>query len=155
MSENEGTGSNDWQGYSLTKGHIVDKNREDFVVSVPRRGTYNGAVSTGCFQSNNFNCFLSQVNIVSNDRSLDIINVQLQGVQVGLLAICRMNYDNTCDFIQVGEYYGFSLATVDLNGDGYDELLVGAPMYSIRGVPEVGQVYVYRNLGVSLLAIEP
>ena len=47
------------------------------------------------------------------------------------------------------------MATVDLNGDGYDELLVGAPMYSIRGVPEVGQVYVYRNLGVSLLAIEP
>ena len=59
MSQNEGTGSNDWQGYSLTKGHIVDKNREDFVVSVPRRGNYVGAVSTGYFQSSYFYCSFS------------------------------------------------------------------------------------------------
>ena len=45
----------------------------------------------------------------------------------------------------MGEYYGFSLAAVDLNGDGLDELLVGAPMYSPTGSPEAGQVYVYQN----------
>ena len=51
----------------------------------------------------------------------------------------------------MGEYYGFSLVTVDLTGDGYDELLVGAPMYSTSTNPEVGRVYVYRNTGVSLI----
>ena len=49
----------------------------------------------------------------------------------------------------MGEYYGFSLATADLNGDGYDELIVGAPMYSIRGVPETGRIYIYLNTQVS------
>ena len=42
------------------------------------------------------------------------------------------------------------MAAVDLNGDGFDELLVGAPMYSRTGTPEAGRVYVYRNVGVSL-----
>ena len=51
----------------------------------------------------------------------------------------------------MGEYYGFSLVTVDLTGDGYDELIVGAPMYSTSTNPEVGRVYVYRNTGVSLI----
>ena len=50
----------------------------------------------------------------------------------------------------MGEYYGFSLVAVDLTGDGYDELIVGAPMYSTSTNPEVGRVYVYRNTGVSL-----
>lgn len=53
----------------------------------------------------------------------------------------------------MGEYYGFSLATADLNGDNYDELIVGAPMYSIRGVPETGRVYIYRNNQVSPSAL--
>ena len=50
----------------------------------------------------------------------------------------------------MGEYYGFSLVAVDLTGDGYDELIVGAPMYSTSTNPEVGRVYVYTNTGVSL-----
>ncbi len=49
----------------------------------------------------------------------------------------------------MGEYFGFSLAAADLNGDGFDELLVGAPMYSPTGVPEAGQVYLYKNNNVS------
>ena len=40
----EGTGGYAWQGYALTKGHIVDTVREDFIVSVPRRNIYKGIV---------------------------------------------------------------------------------------------------------------
>ncbi|XP_065889925.1 uncharacterized protein [Dysidea avara] len=50
---------------------------------------------------------------------------------------------------QVGSGFGFSLATADLNNDGFDELLVGAPFFS-SGPPEVGRVYVYRNIAGSL-----
>lgn len=50
---------------------------------------------------------------------------------------------------QLGEYYGYSIVAADLTGDGFDELLVGAPMYSTANDPEVGRVFVYRNSGVS------
>ena len=46
-------------------------------------------------------------------------------------------------------YFGFSLLTVDLNGDGLDELLVSAPIYSLPGQTEIGQVHVFTNDGVS------
>ena len=48
-------------------------------------------------------------------------------------------------------YFGFSLLAVDLNGDGLDELLVSAPMYSLPGQTEIGQVHVYTNNGVSCI----
>ena len=41
------------------------------------------------------------------------------------------------------------MLAVDLNGDGLDELLVSAPMYSLPGQTEIGQVHVYPNDGVS------
>ncbi|XP_046750568.1 integrin alpha-PS5-like [Diprion similis] len=41
---------------------------------------------------------------------------------------------------QAGEYYGYALASCDVNGDGRDELLVGAPQWT-RDVDE-GRVYV-------------
>lgn len=51
---------------------------------------------------------------------------------------------------QLGEYYGASIASVDLNRDFFDELLVGAPQHSFG--PELssksgdeGKVYVYLN----------
>ena len=45
MDEGQGTTPNGWQGYSMTKGHITDANREDFIVSVTRTLTYIGTVS--------------------------------------------------------------------------------------------------------------
>lgn len=50
---------------------------------------------------------------------------------------------------QFGSYFGYALATLDLNGDGYDELLVGAPFYT----PEVksGQSMTIYNTGCVLI----
>ena len=31
---------------------------------------------------------------------------------------------------QSGEYFGASLASADMNGDGVDEIIVGAPLYA-------------------------
>ena len=71
--------------------------------------------------------------------------------------------------LQMGEYFGFSLLAIDLNGDeyahsyiltciaimilfymyarySYDELLVGAPLFRISSTePEIGRIFLYRN----------
>eukprot|EP00095_Tigriopus_kingsejongensis_P007065 snap_masked-scaffold1121_size61474-processed-gene-0.4 protein:Tk07065 transcript:snap_masked-scaffold1121_size61474-processed-gene-0.4-mRNA-1 annotation:"hypothetical protein DAPPUDRAFT_60396" len=40
--------------------------------------------------------------------------------------------------------FGYALATVDLNGDGWDDLIVGAPFYSDK-IGAGGAIYVYPN----------
>ncbi|XP_016343161.1 integrin alpha-3-like [Sinocyclocheilus anshuiensis] len=46
---------------------------------------------------------------------------------------------------QVGSYFGCSVAIVDLNNDGWKDLIVGAPFYFDRRKDEGGAVYVYMN----------
>ncbi|XP_037400807.1 integrin alpha-3 isoform X1 [Pygocentrus nattereri] len=46
---------------------------------------------------------------------------------------------------QVGSYFGNSIAIVDLNNDGWKELIVGAPFYFDRKKEEGGAVYVFMN----------
>jgi integrin alpha 9 len=45
----------------------------------------------------------------------------------------------------MGSYFGSSLCAVDLNRDGFSDLLVGAPMFS--EIRDEGQVTVYINRG--------
>ena len=49
---------------------------------------------------------------------------------------------------QMGSYFGYSMACGDLDSDGYDDLLVSAPWFSVvtkakSSIISVGRVYVY------------
>ena len=44
-----------------------------------------------------------------------------------------------------GAGFGYSLETVDLNGDGWDDLVVGAPFTQHSGGGEGGSVFIYLN----------
>ncbi|XP_056258423.1 integrin alpha-3-like isoform X1 [Seriola aureovittata] len=48
---------------------------------------------------------------------------------------------------QTGSYFGNAVATTDLNNDGWNDLLVGAPFYFHRQQEAGGAVYVYMNAG--------
>lgn len=48
---------------------------------------------------------------------------------------------------QMGEYFGYTLLTQDLNNDGLPDLLVSAPFFSKNGEHENGAVYVFINVG--------
>uniref|UniRef100_A0A665W0V8 Integrin, alpha 5 (fibronectin receptor, alpha polypeptide) n=1 Tax=Echeneis naucrates TaxID=173247 RepID=A0A665W0V8_ECHNA len=51
----------------------------------------------------------------------------------------------------MGSYFGYAVATTDINSDGMADLLVGAPMFMVRGsdgrLEEMGRVYVYLQRG--------
>ncbi|KAM6904768.1 integrin alpha-3-like [Xenentodon cancila] len=50
---------------------------------------------------------------------------------------------------QMGSYFGNAVVTTDLNDDGWNDLLVGAPFYFLRQREVGGAVYVYMNAGGS------
>ena len=56
---------------------------------------------------------------------------------------------------QIGAYFGYSLCVADLDGDGRDDVIVGAPFYTdydgTEGKYETGQVVVaYQAADVSI-----
>ncbi|KAK1806683.1 hypothetical protein P4O66_005184, partial [Electrophorus voltai] len=55
---------------------------------------------------------------------------------------------------QMASYFGYTVAVTDLNEDGLDDVLVGAPLYmdrELESMPrEVGRVYLYLQGGVRL-----
>uniref|UniRef100_A0AAX7T1Z8 Integrin alpha-2 domain-containing protein n=1 Tax=Astatotilapia calliptera TaxID=8154 RepID=A0AAX7T1Z8_ASTCA len=57
----------------------------------------------------------------------------------------------------MGSYFGYAVATTDINSDGLDDLVVGAPLFMHRGsngrLEELGKVYVYLQRGP--LELEP
>ncbi|MEQ2269886.1 hypothetical protein XENORESO_011596, partial [Xenotaenia resolanae] len=51
----------------------------------------------------------------------------------------------------MGSYFGYAVAVTDINSDGYDDLVVGAPTFMRPGfsgrLEELGKVYVYLQRG--------
>lgn len=78
--------------------------------------------------------------------------ILIKYIQVLLYSTDLINlYNITGD--QLGAYFGYSICVSDVDGDGGDDIIIGAPLYSEfsknDGSYETGKVYVYLKKEVS------
>lgn len=115
-------------GYSLAAGDFDNDGIDDLAIGVP--GEDVGNVSTA-----------GSVNI-------------LYGTPFGLAATGNQLVTQTSlgHVPQAFDYFGWSVAAGDFNGDGRDDLAISAPNETISGVDDAGAVYVMwgANTGLSL-----
>ncbi|KAJ8258954.1 hypothetical protein COCON_G00179660 [Conger conger] len=150
-----GPGSFFWQGqlFSATKEEIVKAYYPSyFLLSVA------GQVETRQVQGTYDDSYLGYsvaVGEFSGDETEDFVTSVPKGLLLfGLVSLLNgTNMKSMLNFTgeQMGSYFGYAVVATDINNDGLEDLLVGAPTFMVRGsdgrLEEVGRVYVYLQHG--------
>ncbi|XP_019941833.2 integrin alpha-5-like isoform X2 [Paralichthys olivaceus] len=154
-----GPGSFYWQGQliSATTDEIVKAYYPSyFLLSVA------GQVQTQQVQGSYDDSYLGY-SVAGGEFSGDDEEDFITGVPKGLMLyglVSILNGSNLKSMLnltgeQMGSYFGYAVAATDINNDGLDDLVVGAPMFMRRGtngrLEELGKVYVYLQRGPLLL----
>ncbi|XP_051932920.1 integrin alpha-5-like isoform X3 [Hippocampus zosterae] len=146
--------------------------KEDLVPTLPRaeglflvdRAAFTGKIQTGQVQGSYDDSYLGY-SVASGKFSGDDEEDFITGVPKGLMLYGLVSIFNAGDLSsllnvtgeQMGSYFGYAVASTDINNDGLDDLVVGAPMFMSRGsngrLEELGKVYVYLQKGP--LQLEP
>ncbi|XP_065298061.1 integrin alpha-9-like isoform X2 [Dermacentor albipictus] len=128
------------QAHQLTSHHMLLGRKE--------KDSYKGySVTTGrLFQERELTVAAGSPRGADYKGQVLLFGIDGPGNDRGVVIKSRLSGSQMC------EYFGSSLLATDLDGDGIDDLLVGAPMHSIPGGQDEGRVYVYRSNGVGLYA---
>ncbi|XP_075997303.1 integrin alpha-5-like [Genypterus blacodes] len=156
-----GPGSFYWQGQliSATTNEIVKAYYPSyFLLSVA------GQIQTRQVQGSYDDSYLGY-SVAGGEFSGDGEEDFITGVPKGLMLYGLVSILNGSDLKpllnltgeQMGAYFGYAVAATDINNDGLDDLVVGAPLFMRRGsdgrLEELGKVYVYLQTGP--LVLEP
>jgi hypothetical protein len=105
-------------GRSVASVNVTGSQSPEWVIGAPRAGDYRG-----------------QIHLFTYSITGSVPNAPLLSEP-----------STTITGNKFGSYYGFSVAGVDFNGDGFQDVLVGAPLYfTTASIPEAGAVYIYEN----------
>ena len=92
----------------------------------------------------------------TGDETMDVAVGMPRGANLtGKVVLYNNNLTNLHNLTgdQIGAYFGYSIATCDINGDTLDDIIIGAPMwtdFTAMGKFETGRVFVvYQDKGVS------
>ncbi|KAK2851818.1 hypothetical protein Q5P01_008094 [Channa striata] len=149
-----GPGSYFWQGevISAAKEDIVKSYYPGFFMQSVKGQIQTKQVRTE--HDDSYQGYSVAVGEFSGDQLEDFVAGVPKGLMLyGLVSILNgtdlktmINYTGE----QMGSYFGYAVATTDINSDGID-LLVGAPMFMVRSsegrLEEMGRVYVYLQRG--------
>ncbi|XP_037101975.1 integrin alpha-5 [Syngnathus acus] len=158
-----GPGSYFWQG------QVISADKEDIIEAYYPRyfmQSVGGQIQTKQVQAkhdDSYQGYSVAVGEFSGDQVEDFVAGVPKGVMLyGLVSILNgtdlkmmINYTGE----QMGSYFGYAVATTDINSDGMVDLMVGAPMFMTRGsdgrLEEMGRVYVYLQRAPLSLELGP
>ncbi|XP_053554514.1 integrin alpha-V [Bombina bombina] len=154
-----GPGSFYWQGQLISDSvtEIIDKydptkfsiTYDNQLATRPANALYDDSylgysVAVGDFNGDGIEDFVSGVPRAA--KTIGMVSIYDGGNMASL-------HNFTGD--QMAAYFGYSVATTDINGDGLVDLFIGAPLFMERGsdgkLQEVGQVYVYLQQSTHVL----
>ncbi|XP_029692243.1 integrin alpha-3-like isoform X2 [Takifugu rubripes] len=138
-------GSYEWQGnvhVSWMNPHVLFDTERSSFNNLQRRNIYIGysVAQTGRLLSQEQETIVTGAPRDSKDDARG--SVLLIEKRAGKLVIRQ-----TLRGEQIGSYFGNVVATTDLNNDGWEDLLVGAPFYFHHEEKVGGAVYIYMNTG--------
>ncbi|KAM4859175.1 integrin alpha-4 [Thomomys bottae] len=146
---------------------------EDLIVmGAPGSSYWTGSLFVYNITTNKFKAFLDRQNQVKfgsylgysvgaghfrSQKSTEVVGGAPQHEQIGKAYIFsieakELNILYEMKGKKLGSYFGASVCAVDLNADGFSDLLVGAPMQST--IREEGRVFVYINTGMGAVMKE-
>lgn len=124
-----------YMGYSVTVGDFYGEGIQGAAVGMPRGAGLEGKVT-------------------STKNAHGTIAKPISSLQVLLFTWNLTNYQNLTGRVsksrQIGTYFGYSVASCDVDGDGKDDIIIGAPLHTEPNNEkkyEVGRVYVFYQGG--------
>lgn len=142
------------------------------VMGAPGSSYWTGSVFVYNITTNKYKAFVDRQNQVKfgsylgysvgaghfrNPHTTEVVGGAPQHEQIGKAYIFSIDESELTIVYEMkgkklGSYFGASVCAVDLNADGFSDLLVGAPMQST--IREEGRVFVYINSGMGAVMVE-
>ncbi|XP_004601434.1 integrin alpha-4 [Sorex araneus] len=138
---------------------------DSIIMGAPGSAYWTGSLFVYNIITNKFKAFLDRENQVKfgsylgysvgaghfrSQHTTEVVGGAPQHEQIGKAYIFsigtkELNIIHEMKGKKLGSYFGAAVCAVDLNADGFSDLLVGAPMQSV--IREEGRVFVYINSG--------